>query len=117
MIVLFISAYVRDEAYWILPIAIVPPSLLGIVYAYTVITDKLPELVGLFNSFGGLAAAIEGVGVFTDKTAEWSVYTGKALTGTERYMQLVIAYISMFVGSITFTGSVVAVLKLRGTIK
>ena len=32
-------------------------------YAYSVITDRLPELVGLFNSFGGLAAALEGIAV------------------------------------------------------
>ena len=36
MVVLFVSVYVEEEAYWILPIAIVPPSLLGILYAYKV---------------------------------------------------------------------------------
>merc|ERR1719158_1912219 len=96
-----------------LPVAIVPPSIAGILYAYKVITDKLPELVGLFNSFGGLAAAIEGVAVYTDKTAEWSVYNGVPLSGTEKMIQLIVAYISIFVGAITFTGSIVAVLKLN----
>merc|ERR1719399_2337600 len=117
MIVVFISGYVEDEAYWILAIAIVVPSVIGIGYAYKVKTEQLPELVGLFNSFGGLAAAIKGVGVYTDQTAEWSVYNGIPLTDTEKYIQLIVTYISIFVGAITFTGSVVAVLKLRGTIK
>jgi NAD(P) transhydrogenase len=116
MLVVLISAYVTDEAYWILGITIILPSIAGVIYAYKVITDKLPELVGLFNSFGGLAAAIEGIGVYTDKTAEWSVYNGRPLTDMEKYIQLIIAYISIFVGSVTFTGSVVAVLKLRGTL-
>ena len=43
------SYYVQDEAYYIIPICIVPCSIFGIWYAYSVITDRLPELVGLFN--------------------------------------------------------------------
>merc|ERR1719230_1922191 len=101
MLVVLVSGYVQDEAYGILAVVIIAPSIVGIMYAYKVITDKLPELVGLFNSFGGLAAAIEGVAVYLDKTAEYSVYTGRPLTGTEKMIQLIVAYFSIFVGMIT----------------
>ena len=108
------SDYVQDEAYYIIPICIVPCSIFGIWYAYSVITDRLPELVGLFNSFGGLAAALEGIAVYTDRTAVLSMYTGAPLNATEQKIQLVVLYLSIMVGMMTFTGSVVAVLKLTG---
>ena len=38
----FASNMVNGEAYWILPVAIVPASLFGIAYACTVSTDRLP---------------------------------------------------------------------------
>ena len=36
------SNMVNEEAYWLLPLAIVPASAFGIAYAYTVETDRLP---------------------------------------------------------------------------
>jgi len=110
----FGSDYVQGEAYWIIPACIVPCSIFGIWYAYSVITDRLPELVGLFNSFGGLAAALEGIAVYTDRTAVMSMYTGAPLNATEQKIQLVVLYLSIIVGMMTFTGSIVAVLKLTG---
>ena len=110
----FASDYVQDEAYWVIPACIVPCSAFGIWYAYSVITDRLPELVGLFNSFGGLAAALEGIAVYTDRTAVMSMYTGAPLNATEQKIQLVVLYLSIIVGMMTFTGSIVAVLKLTG---
>ena len=57
----FASDYVQGDAYWLIPACIVPCALFGVWYANSVVTDRLPELVGLFNSFGGLAAALEGI--------------------------------------------------------
>ena len=108
------SDYVQEEAYWIIAACIIPCSAFGYWYAYSVITDRLPELVGLFNSFGGLAAALEGIAVYTDRTAVMSMYTGEPLNATEQKIQLVVLYLSIIVGMMTFTGSVVAVLKLTG---
>ncbi len=108
------SDYVQEEAYYIIPICILPCAVFGVWYAYSVITDRLPELVGLFNSFGGLAAALEGIAVYTDRTAVMSMYTGEPLNATEQKIQLVVLYLSIMVGMMTFTGSVVAVLKLTG---
>ena len=99
------SDYVQDEAYWLIPACIVPCSIFGIWYAYSVITDRLPELVGLFNSFGGLAAALEGIAVYTDRTAVFSMYTGAPLTATEQKIQLVVLYFSIIIGMMTFTGA------------
>eukprot|EP01048_Picozoa_sp_COSAG05_P016986 COSAG05_NODE_2261_length_3322_cov_2.721688_1_plen_806_part_00 len=110
----YISDYVTDEAYWLIPVCIVPTSIFGIWYAYSVVTDRLPELVGLFNSFGGLAAALEGIAVYLDRTSHRSMYTGVVLTPTEQKIQLVVLFLSIIVGMMTFTGSIIAVLKLTG---
>ena len=88
------SDYVMEEAYWLIPVMIVPFAIFGVWYAYSVITDRLPELVGLFNSFGGLAAALEGIAVYTDRTAVFSMYTGELLTPTEQKIQLVVLWFS-----------------------
>ena len=74
------STLVEDEAYWIIPLAAVPASIAGIAYAYTVETDRLPELVGLFNAFGGLAAALEGEAIYFDRYARFSIYNGRGLS-------------------------------------
>jgi NAD/NADP transhydrogenase beta subunit len=74
------SDLVTHEAYWIIPVAVVPAAMAGIAYAYTVETDRLPELVGLFNAFGGLAAALEGEAVYFDRLARFSIYNGVGLS-------------------------------------
>ena len=44
--------------------------------------------------------------VYTDRTAIKSMYTGQALDSTEQKIQLVVLYLSIIVGMMTFTGSV-----------
>eukprot|EP00038_Savillea_parva_P007620 m.171436 g.171436 ORF g.171436 m.171436 type:complete len:1201 (-) comp13373_c0_seq1:92-3694(-) len=106
------SDYVEYEAYWILPIVIIPPAVGGVAYAYTVQTDRLPELVGLFNAFGGLAAALEGEAIYFDRFARFSLYTGNGLTKVDLAIQLTVAFLSVIIGMMTFAGSLVAVAKL-----
>lgn len=36
------SDLVQYEAYWIIPVAVIPASIAGMIYAYTVETDRLP---------------------------------------------------------------------------
>jgi NAD/NADP transhydrogenase beta subunit len=74
---------------------LIPTSIFGVWYAYS---DRLPELVGLFNSFGGLAAALEGIAVYLDRTSNRSMYTGALLTDTEQKIQLVGMFLSIVVG-------------------
>eukprot|EP01043_Picozoa_sp_COSAG02_P042687 COSAG02_NODE_3648_length_6426_cov_6.186054_5_plen_1066_part_01 len=108
----FCSDFVNGGAYYIIPVCLIPTSACGVWYAYSVETDRLPELVGLFNSFGGLAAALEGIAVYLDKTSNRSMYTGSLITPIEQRIQLVGMFASIIVGMMTFTGSIVAVLKL-----
>ena len=77
-------------------------GLAGLVTARRVPMTAMPEVVALFNGCGGLASLLVAVGValFDSATADM--------------VALVSIAISVFVGSITFTGSIVAMAKLQG---
>lgn len=77
--------------------------LIGSVLAARVAMTSMPELVAILHSFVGAAAVLVGVGT--------------ALEGRAHDVAHAIeTYIGIVVGAITFTGSIVAFLKLRGTI-
>ncbi|MGZ3419408.1 MAG: NAD(P)(+) transhydrogenase (Re/Si-specific) subunit beta [Polyangiales bacterium] len=83
--------------------AIAVGGLIGSMLAARVAMTSMPELVAILHSFVGLAAVLVGVGT--------------AIEGRMHDVAHVIeTYLGVLVGSITFTGSIVAFLKLRGTI-
>jgi NAD(P) transhydrogenase subunit beta len=66
---------------------------------------SMPELVAVLHSFVGLAAVLVGFGS----------YLGPAtLTGVELVIHEIEVFIGVFVGAVTFTGSIVAFGKLKG---
>jgi len=77
-------------------------GLAGVVTALRVPMTAMPEVVALFNGCGGLASLLVAVGV--------------ALFDSEGagMVALVSIAISVFVGAITFSGSIVAMAKLQG---
>ena len=87
-------------------LALVPGAILGAVLAARVEMTAMPELVALLHSFVGAAAVLVGFGTFA---AEGSDATGSVVLLTEIHVDVVI-------GAITFTGSLVAFGKLRGSL-
>jgi NAD(P) transhydrogenase subunit beta len=77
-------------------------GLAGVITALRVPMTAMPEVVALFNGCGGLASLLVAVGValFDSDGADM--------------VALVSIAISVFVGAITFTGSIVAMAKLQG---
>ena len=77
-------------------------GLAGVVTALRVPMTAMPEVVALFNGCGGLASLLVAVGValFDSDGADM--------------VALVSIAISVFVGAITFSGSIVAMAKLQG---
>jgi NAD(P) transhydrogenase subunit beta len=67
---------------------------------------SMPELVAVLHSFVGAAAVLVGI----------ASYLGSTLTGSAAMIHDVEVYLGVFIGAITFTGSVVAFLKLRALI-
>lgn len=95
-------------------VAMLIGSLIGARLAVKVEMTGMPELVACLHSFVGLAAVLVGYNSFLKVAAavgEESVH-GALLT-----IELTEIFLGVFIGAITFTGSIVAFGKLRGIIK
>lgn len=99
---------VEGHIYIIIAIAIA--SVIGIMVARKVEMTSMPQLVAILHSFVGLAAVLVGFGSYLDpRTHE--------IPPTEQTIHLVEVFIGVFIGAITFTGSIVAWGKLDGKIR
>ncbi|MBT8253552.1 MAG: NAD(P)(+) transhydrogenase (Re/Si-specific) subunit beta [Bacteroidia bacterium] len=82
--------------------AILLGGIIGYVIAIKVKMTKMPELVSLFNGFGGASAALIGLVEFGQNSGEIS--------------QTVTILAAIAIGSLTFSGSMIAWAKLNGTL-
>lgn len=82
-------------------------SLIGAAVAKKVEMTSMPELVALFNGFGGAASALVALGAW------FRMASGSVLPGTD----LFIMGLSVLIGAVTFTGSLIAFGKLNGMLK
>ena len=81
-------------------------AVVGSVLAARVAMTSMPELVAILHSFVGAAAALVGIASEID---------GVRHSATADVAHHVEIHAGVFIGAITFTGSVIAFLKLRGT--
>ncbi len=99
---------------WIIA-GLVVGSLIGLVAARLVKMTAMPELVALFNGFGGLASLLVGWAEFDRiRSLGWPAY--EAQMGSVSYFSAFVIYLAMLIGGVTFTGSVYAYLKLSGKV-
>ena len=89
--------------YIIIGIAILIGSIIGWMIAIKVEMTKMPELVSLFNGFGGASAALIGIVEFGHNS------------GDIAHVATIIA--AIIIGSITFSGSMIAWAKLNGMMR
>ncbi|MFT6396390.1 MAG: NAD(P) transhydrogenase subunit beta, partial [Bradymonadia bacterium] len=101
------SSYV-DTFVWIAP-AVLIGAAIGSSLASRVQMTAMPELVAILHSFVGLAAVLVGLSSYLSPTTH--------STGTEHTIHLVEIYLGVGIGAITFTGSIIAWAKLRGSLK
>ncbi|MCK6573258.1 NAD(P)(+) transhydrogenase (Re/Si-specific) subunit beta [Myxococcota bacterium] len=95
------------DAYASLIGALVIGAGIGAVMAARVAMTAMPELVALLHSFVGAAAVIVG---FASYLGPDDGHVGS------RTVLLIEILVDVFIGAITFTGSVIAFLKLRGSV-
>ena len=88
--------------------AVIVGALIGVFVASKVEMTQMPQLVAMLHSFVGLAAVLVGMASFLDPGAHFE--------GTEKTIHEVEIFLGVFIGAITFTGSIVAFGKLQGTI-
>lgn len=92
---------------WAIP-ALVVGGIIGGAAASRVQMTSMPELVAILHSFVGLAAILVG----------FSTYLAPSTYGSpaEQNIHLVEVFAAITIGAVTFTGSIIAWAKLRGTI-
>ncbi|QZE27424.1 Re/Si-specific NAD(P)(+) transhydrogenase subunit beta [Pantoea ananatis] len=90
---------------WIL-LAMVIGGAIGIRLARRVEMTEMPELVAILHSFVGLAAVLVGINSYIDHAP--------GLPAVMENIHLSEVFIGIFIGAVTFTGSLVAFGKLCG---
>jgi H+-translocating NAD(P) transhydrogenase subunit beta len=88
--------------------AVLPAVLIGAALASQVAMTSMPELIAMLHSFVGAAAVLVGI----------SSFLGPEHVGTQAEVKihLLEIYIGVFIGALTFAGSIVAFGKLNGKI-
>ncbi len=81
-------------------------SALGLLLAKKVKMIEMPEMVGLFNGFGGLASMIAAILVLQQQNLQLS-------GGWEQMFAIATSGLAIFVGGVTWLGSVIAAAKLH----
>ena len=87
-------------------------SLIGYTMAVKVEMTGMPEMVALFNGFGGAASAL----VALSETWKW-IETASPEPGLGATVAIVAAGLSALVGWMTLTGSLLAMYKLKGGVE
>lgn len=87
----------------LLVVTVLIGAAIGLWRARRVEMTAMPQLIALFHSFVGLAAVLVG----------WNGHLEESgLTGALRDIHSAEVFIGVFIGAVTFTGSIVAFLKL-----
>ncbi len=89
--------------YVLIGLALLIGGLVGALMAIKVKMTKMPELVSLFNGFGGASAALIGLVAYSDQIAD-AVQATTVVSG-------------IVIGALTFSGSMIAWGKLDGRVK
>lgn len=83
--------------------AILIGGSIGAIFALRVKMTSIPEMVALFNGFGGLSSYF----------LAWSEFNNQ----TEISLVMTLTYLTIFIGGITFSGSLIAFFKLSEVLK
>lgn len=106
LIAVVVTLFESGLDYQWLVIGLLVGSGIGVVWAKKVQMTGMPELVALFNGFGGLASLLVGWAEFAKhrdfESSDYPLFTAFAVV------------FAILVGGITFTGSMIAYLKLSG---
>jgi H+-translocating NAD(P) transhydrogenase subunit beta len=117
-VVLAIDGHISGVGVVLLIVAVVIGAAIGLWRARVVEMTGMPELIALFHSFVGLAAVLVGWDGFL--SVEHHPAGGEALgfraLGTYGVHHGEV-FIGVFIGAVTFTGSIIAFLKLSARMK
>lgn len=90
-------------SFWQLALGVAIGAVVGVTLAMRVEMTSMPQLVALFNGFGGLASVLVGAASFFEAEGR----------GQDDLQLTVAAALTAFIGAVTFTGSLIAFAKLQ----
>jgi len=90
-------------SYWQLALGVAIGAGIGVTLAVRVQMTSMPQLVALFNGFGGLASVLVAAASFFEAVGR----------GQDDLQINVAAALAAFIGAVTFTGSLIAFAKLQ----
>ncbi len=110
MVIAFIATALSSQVtgYGLLITVIIPGAIIGSILAARVAMTSMPELVAILHSFVGLAAVLVGFANYLNPDP--------SLVGAEHTIHEIEIYVGVFIGAITFTGSIIAFGKLSAMI-
>jgi NAD(P) transhydrogenase subunit beta len=82
-------------------------GVIGLVAAIRVPMTSMPEFVALFNGTGGLASLLVGWAEYRNRMENWTEGVPQ-----DDLISVIAIYLAVLIGGVTFTGSIIAYLKL-----
>ncbi|MCX7593061.1 MAG: Re/Si-specific NAD(P)(+) transhydrogenase subunit beta [Fischerella sp.] len=109
MVIAFVATALSLDltTYGTLASVVIPGAIIGAIAASRVAMTSMPEMVAMLHSFVGIAAVLVGIANYLQQSP---------LTGIESTIHQIEIFVGVFIGAVTFTGSVIAFGKLRGII-
>jgi len=100
LIAILVTMFDNDiVSFQLIAIAMFAGSLLGVLFARLIAMTAMPEMVSLLNGIGGLASLF----------VAWSTVAGQVQLST---FVMIVTYLALLIGGVTFSGSLVAWAKL-----
>ena len=94
----------KSLSYELIGIGIIIGAVIGAFFAIRVEMTQMPQMVAIFNGFGGIASALVAAAEFVNPSDSLTTFSLSTIS------------LSVFVGTLTFTGSFIAFGKLQGFI-
>jgi NAD(P) transhydrogenase subunit beta len=100
LIAIVVTMFDQDiVSYQLIGIAMLAGSLLGVLAARLIAMTAMPEMVSLLNGIGGLASLF----------VAWATVAGNSALST---FVMIVTYLALLIGGVTFSGSLIAWAKL-----
>ena len=108
LVILFVPLEGATNNYLLIFLALIIGSVIGYIASVRVALTAMPEMVSLFNGFGG------GCSMFIGFTELYKVSAGTSIASQ---LEIITGLFAIFVGAITLIGSIVAWGKLSGALR
>ena len=104
MFIAVVTTLANNEnlSYELIGIGIIIGTIIGAFFAIRVEMTQMPQMVAIFNGFGGIASALVAAAEFINPSDVLTMFSLSTIS------------LSVFVGTLTFTGSFIAFGKLQG---